>query len=984
MDVLLFVDNSGSILADEFDAAQQAIASIATSILSRPGYRLAVVNWACTDQDTTRAGCRIDLATAPGANGGWYTTASSFAYAGNNSAGNRVCRSFGYPYSNCGDTYFATIVGGDYAQHGLKMLDSALYAGGGTGGTDGYNAPTVAPGPPTQRLMIIHLTDAIVDVSTRIAEVPASDAALGRYYYSNYMKNQRNALIVGVGVDGTSTNPTARQQLGAFSSKGGSSTDYDALHASEPSTQAYDTGTPRLATFAATFNASQIIAAANAAINATVPACVVLRKQTVDGYGSFDFTGGTNGLPSSLTRTTTLANNPSVGAAYGLTYFNTDTRITESIPSGWRMTGAACVNASSATVPGVTYNPATGLVTVPAAQITSGAQLTCTVTNTLVATIRLQKALPNGRAVATDQFTLGMSGTGAPAAVTTTGSGSTATGVLTHASATPGTAYTLSETAAAGANLASYATTYACTNARPGGQTPSGNGTSFAITPVAGDDLTCTFANAFAPPPNFGVCDAKMYLDQVNTAVSPYISSLYDVGYATSPFTYSVLGSGFARNGIGYNMADNYIYGITWNTAVGNQLVRVGADGSSTILGAVTGLPVLNYNNGVISPAGDYYVRDGGTGGPPTGNILYRINLATRVATPITLSRSIYVSDLAWHNGFLYGVHFNGGGPGTLVRIDPGTGTVTEIGPTPDLASAIALWGFSNGLYGSYVGPIYAIDPATGATTFMSNAPTALGGDGANCPGAAITFNADLGVTKTNTPASGPSDLPGDTYGPGETRTYTLVVRNNGTFGAHDVTVSDPLPAGIATASWTCSGTGGGSCTASGGGAINDTDVGLPPGATVTYLLTLTVPVGYTGDLSNTATVTPGPATNDANPTNNTAMDVDVVAIADVAVTKTASPTTVVSGGVVDYTLVVTNNGPTGATNVRLSDTPAAGQDCTLPSGTATCVAAGGASCPSPTVPVATLLGSGITLPSLPVGGQVTVVLRCTVTASGQ
>src|SRR5688572_17348661 len=63
MDVLLFVDNSGSIENDEFDAAQQAIAGIASDVLSRPGNRLAVVNWACDGGDANRDGCRLDLAT---------------------------------------------------------------------------------------------------------------------------------------------------------------------------------------------------------------------------------------------------------------------------------------------------------------------------------------------------------------------------------------------------------------------------------------------------------------------------------------------------------------------------------------------------------------------------------------------------------------------------------------------------------------------------------------------------------------------------------------------------------------------------------------------------------------------------------------------------------------------------------------------------------------------------------------------------------
>lgn len=104
---------------------------------------------------------------------------------------------------------------------------------------------------------------------------------------------------------------------------------------------------------------------------------------------------------------------------------------------------------------------------------------------------------------------------------------------------------------------------------------------------------------------------------------------------------------------------------------------------------------------------------------------------------------------------------------------------------------------------------------------------------------------------------------------------------------------------------------------------------------------------------------------------------------ADIQVVKTASTAAVLTGDVVTYALVVTNNGPTDATDVVLTDTPGPGQDCTTPSAVVTCLAEGGATCPSPPVSVSSLLGTGITLPSLPVGGEVTVSLQCTVTATG-
>lgn len=106
---------------------------------------------------------------------------------------------------------------------------------------------------------------------------------------------------------------------------------------------------------------------------------------------------------------------------------------------------------------------------------------------------------------------------------------------------------------------------------------------------------------------------------------------------------------------------------------------------------------------------------------------------------------------------------------------------------------------------------------------------------------------------------------------------------------------------------------------------------------------------------------------------------------ADLQMTKTVSPTgPVASGSVLTYTLVATNTGPSASTNVLLRDTPGAGLDCTTPSPTTTCNASGGASCPGATVPVSSLIGGGVAIPSLPVGGQVTVAMQCTVMATGR
>jgi len=103
---------------------------------------------------------------------------------------------------------------------------------------------------------------------------------------------------------------------------------------------------------------------------------------------------------------------------------------------------------------------------------------------------------------------------------------------------------------------------------------------------------------------------------------------------------------------------------------------------------------------------------------------------------------------------------------------------------------------------------------------------------------------------------------------------------------------------------------------------------------------------------------------------------------ADVQAVKTATPMSVASGQVVSYSIVVRNNGPQPVSNVVLTDTAGAGQNCSAPSTTASCVATAGATCPA-SIPVATLLASGVTVPALAVNSQVTVTVQCTVTASG-
>lgn len=224
----------------------------------------------------------------------------------------------------------------------------------------------------------------------------------------------------------------------------------------------------------------------------TLRSRVTIRKISLDGIGSFSFTGS-NGI-ANQTLVTTAMGTPVSGEVQILAATGTTTTIIEDVPPpGYVLTAIDCTGMPTGGV--ATTDLASRMVTLDAAATGAGANLVCTFTNKLVTTVRLQKSLPNGRFLADDQFVLSISSPASvPMSLTTTGSGSTADGVLV-ATDVANTTLLLSESGSGTTALVNYTTTYSCTNARAGGQTPNGSGASFTLTPVAGDDLTCTFAN---------------------------------------------------------------------------------------------------------------------------------------------------------------------------------------------------------------------------------------------------------------------------------------------------------------------------------------------------------------------------------------------------------------------------------------------------------------------------------------------------------
>lgn len=168
----------------------------------------------------------------------------------------------------------------------------------------------------------------------------------------------------------------------------------------------------------------------------------------------------------------------------------------------------------------------------------------------------------------------------------------------------------------------------------------------------------------------------------------------------------------------------------------------------------------------------------------------------------------------------------------------------------------------------------------------------------------------DVSITKTNGLT---------TVSPGQSITYSIVVRNAGPGNAAGVNVLDQFSDELLDVTYTSQLIGGASgATASGFGDIDDM-VSLPAGSSIIYTVSARVSPDATGVLENTATASAPPSDTDLG--NNTATDVDVLGVqADLAVTKNNGVATVRPGDPVTYTVVVTNNGPSDVVGAQFQD----------------------------------------------------------------
>jgi len=210
-------------------------------------------------------------------------------------------------------------------------------------------------------------------------------------------------------------------------------------------------------------------------------------------------------------------------------------------------------------------------------------------------------------------------------------------------------------------------------------------------------------------------------------------------------------------------------------------------------------------------------------------------------------------------------------------------------------------------------------------------------------PSAIAVVQPNISVTKTADQG---------TINAGDTAAFTIVVTNNGPGTANNVTVNDPLPAGVA---WSISPAVTGCSITS--GTLSCTFATLDEGASKTIHISGVTDAQDCGTLSNTATVAADNEGSDQTDNSDTATI--TVKCATIQVTKTPDQGTVSAGDPIGFTITASNSGAGSASGVTVTDTlptdaglswtiDAAGSDsgCSITAGVLSCnfgtIAAGG------------------------------------------
>jgi uncharacterized repeat protein (TIGR01451 family)/MYXO-CTERM domain-containing protein len=189
------------------------------------------------------------------------------------------------------------------------------------------------------------------------------------------------------------------------------------------------------------------------------------------------------------------------------------------------------------------------------------------------------------------------------------------------------------------------------------------------------------------------------------------------------------------------------------------------------------------------------------------------------------------------------------------------------------------------------------------------------------------------------------------TVAAGNTIELLVTITNSGPQPASAARIIDSITAGLGTINWTCSAVGGATCPAATGTGSIQSISDIPPQGTMTYVLSVPIPAGFTNSINFQGAATPPVGYNDPNLLNNVAMLTlaqGAVPSADLTLNITSIPNPAPPSTPITYNLTVSNRGPGQAGSASFSYTipqggtvlpvtPPAGWTCTQTATTVDC-----------------------------------------------
>jgi uncharacterized repeat protein (TIGR01451 family) len=450
-----------------------------------------------------------------------------------------------------------------------------------------------------------------------------------------------------------------------------------------------------------------------------------------------------------------------------------------------------------------------------------------------------------------------------------------------------------------------------------------------------------------------------------------------------------------------------------WPAGAGTNTVNLGAGanaltivGNATLNSTQTGNPVTREPGGGVAASGGF-----------PSVFYYLVNLpdtTTTNALTLTFSKPIsklqlVATDIDFNtdaNGsYDDRVTVTGAGPSGPVTPTAAAQNTALVTATGNVAQAIGTAAqncadTSNGCNATYT----FAQPVTSVVFSYTNGPRANG----NPPGQVVGLAA-LGFCVQNPDLSLVKDDAGASFTAGSTGTYSFAVSNVGSAATSGTTtVKDILPAGMSfgtpltpgganAAAWTCvrSTTTNTDDTAT---CTSTTSIAAAGSSTFTLPVSVASTVTSGTTLTNRAKVFGGGDPNKAAETTTGAITAcasdslagavanagcgfettPIVAAASVVISKTDSKAVTTAAGTNAYVVTLTNQGPSSANGVIVTDVVGAGLTCP-PANAVTCTVTGvGAVCPAGPLTIASLT-AGVAVATLPSSGALQFAYTCNV-----